>query len=59
MKKAFLFLLVSLFVLSCNTMKDTNTPGLALEWEFKGNNNQEGNSSASFTLLNTGTLGTW
>ena len=36
-------------------MKDTDTPGLALEWEFKGNNNQEGNSSASFTLLNTGT----
>ena len=55
MKKALLFLLVSLFVLSCNTMKDRDTIGLALEWEFKGNNNQEGNSSASFTLLNTGT----
>jgi hexosaminidase len=36
-------------------MKDTDTPGLALEWEFIGNNHQEGNSSALFTLINTGT----
>jgi len=35
-------------------MKDTYTSGLALEWEFKGNNIKEGNSSASFTLFNTG-----
>ena len=55
MKKAFLFLLVSLFVLSCNTVKDADTPALALEWEFIGNNHQEGNSSALFTLINTGT----
>jgi len=55
MKKALLFTLVSLFVLSCNKMANSDHPdgnSIALEWEFRGNNITEGYFSSTFTLIN-------
>ncbi len=55
MKKALLFILAPFFVLSCNNMAKSDYPEgseIALEWEFMGNNINEGYFISAFTLIN-------
>jgi len=57
MKKSLLFLLVPIFILSCNQMNQSNTTddsAISLTWSFLGNNAVEGNYSAVFVLENQG-----
>jgi len=57
MKRSYLFLIVPVFLLSCNQMKQssgTNDSDIVLTWSFLGNNADEGNYSAAFVLENQG-----
>ena len=57
MKKSLLFLIVPIFILSCNQMNQSNTKddsAISLTWSFLGNNAVEGNYSAVFVLENHG-----
>ena len=55
MKRSFIFLIVPIFVLSCNQMKQsgtTNESDIALTWSFQGNNAEEDFYNAAFVLTN-------
>jgi hexosaminidase len=57
MKRSFLFLLVPIFILSCNQMNQSNTTddsAISLTWRFLRNNAVDGNYSAAFVLENQG-----
>lgn len=57
MKRSFLFLLLPIFILSCNQMNQSNTTDdntISLTWSFQGNNVENGYYSAVFVLENQG-----
>ena len=55
MKRIIIYLIVPIFMLSCNQMKqqavDEKSP-FGLSWSFKGNNAEQGDYSAAFVLEN-------
>lgn len=55
MKRAFLFLLITVLIQSCNQMnqsKSTDDSSFSLSWSFLGNNVSEGYYNAAFVLEN-------
>jgi len=57
MKRVLLFLIIPVFALSCNQMKQsgsTSESDIVLTWSFQGNNAEDGNYSAAFVLENQG-----
>ncbi|MEA3462921.1 MAG: family 20 glycosylhydrolase [Bacteroidota bacterium] len=57
MKRSLFLLLIPVFALSCNQMKQSDTTKeskLSLTWSFRGNNAEVGYHSAAFVLENRG-----
>jgi len=57
MKRSLIFLIVPIFALACNQMKQRGTSDksdIILSWSFQGNNAEQGYYSAAFVLENQG-----